>query len=156
MCIRDRNKGLDNQSVDIALAWIEAYEGQAIALPGVEEVLKALKAENIKIGLATNDVERNGRLHMEQLGLASYFDAFVGSDSGFGGKPDPSMIIGCAKRMNLEPSDCVMVGDTDRDTLAGEAAGCKATVLVLNGQSEKNTENIKSDYRFEQTRCLKI
>ena len=67
------------------------------------------------------------------MGLLDYFDAVVGADSGFGGKPAPGMIEGCAGQMGLQSRQVVMVGDTDRDTLAGQAAGCFAVVAVLNG-----------------------
>ena len=70
----------------------------------------------MKIGLATNDNEAGARAHLKAMGLLDYFDAVVGADSGFGGKPAPGMIEGCAGQMGLKSSQVVMVGDTDRDT----------------------------------------
>jgi 4-nitrophenyl phosphatase len=53
------------------------------------------------------------------------------------GKPEPTTLIMSARSMNLDPSDCVMIGDRlDTDILAGARAGM-LTALVLTGVSTR-------------------
>lgn len=45
-------------------------------------------------------------------------------------KPDPTMHLELLKRHNLDPRECLGVGDRDIDTLAAQAAGMQAVQLV--------------------------
>ncbi len=44
-------------------------------------------------------------------------------------KPKPGMLIKAAEKYNIDLSQSWMIGDSDRDRLAGEAAGCK-TIMI--------------------------
>ena len=39
------------------------------------------------------------------------------------------MLLAAAEKWNIDLSNSVMVGDTESDTLAGSAAGCKTIIL---------------------------
>ena len=53
------------------------------------------------------------------------------------GKPEPTTLLMSAKTMNLDPADCVMIGDRlDTDILAGARAGM-LTAMVLTGVSTR-------------------
>lgn len=45
-------------------------------------------------------------------------------------KPDPTMHLELLKRHNLDPRECLGVGDRDIDTLAAQGAGMQAVQLV--------------------------
>jgi len=98
-------------------------------LPGVTEVLDAMKEAGMWIGLATNDGEQSARDQLEILGWLDYFDEVVGYDSGYGPKPGPGMVLACVDAAGVTAAETVMVGDTDTDMGAGANAGCR-TVLV--------------------------
>ena len=127
-----------------------------VPLPGARELISTLISRGVKVGLATNDNEASARDHLKRLGLVSAFSAVVGADSGFGGKPDPGMIIGCAQLMGLRAQDVIMVGDTDRDTLAGSAAGCLAVVGVLNGNAISISMKASATLIVPETRNLLV
>ncbi|MEM9583399.1 MAG: HAD family hydrolase [Pseudomonadota bacterium] len=80
-------------------------------------------ARHAKLGIATNDAEASARRHMDALGVVDHFDAIIGSDSGFGGKPAPGMCLAFADQMSLAPDHVAMVGDSTHDLHAGRAAG---------------------------------
>jgi 4-nitrophenyl phosphatase len=53
------------------------------------------------------------------------------------GKPEPTTLIMSAKTMDIDPTECVMIGDRlDTDILAGARAGM-LTALVLTGVSTR-------------------
>jgi len=51
-------------------------------------------------------------------------------------KPKAGMILDAAKKHDIDLTESFMIGDTDKDVLAGKSAGIK-TVLVLTGEGEK-------------------
>ena len=151
-------RGEDTGCLEDALDFIldPSVADTPVPLPGVLDLVAALKSAGMKIGLATNDSEAGARAHLKAMGLMDYFDAVVGADSGFGGKPAPGMIEGCAGQMGLKSSEVVMVGDTDRDTLAGQAAGCLEVVAVLNGAQLTASMKASATLILAETRDLML
>jgi D-glycero-D-manno-heptose 1,7-bisphosphate phosphatase len=47
-------------------------------------------------------------------------------------KPQPGLILRAARERSIDLTGSVMVGDTEKDVLAGKSAGCR-TVLLLTG-----------------------
>lgn len=90
-----------------------------VPLPPLLDRLRPLA----RLGIATNDSEAAARRHMMALGVAEKFDAIIGSDSGYGGKPGPGMCLAFASQMALHPAQVAMVGDSTHDLHAGRAAG---------------------------------
>ncbi|MES2968243.1 MAG: HAD family hydrolase [Pseudomonadota bacterium] len=98
-------------------------------------VLGDLRARGLKIGLATNDAEAPAHAHLAGAGVSDLFDFVAGFDSGHGAKPAPGQLLAFARRLSLDPSRVVMVGDSRHDLQAGRAAGMR-TVAVLTGIAE--------------------
>ena len=51
-------------------------------------------------------------------------------------KPKPGLLLQAAKDFNIDLSQSIMIGDSDRDVEAGEAAGCKSVKVeqyLFNG-----------------------
>ena len=47
-------------------------------------------------------------------------------------KPKPGLLLQAAKDFNIDLSQSIMIGDSDRDVEAGEAAGCKSVKVGQN------------------------
>ena len=56
-------------------------------------------------------------------GLLPLFRVVVGGDSVTRKKPAPDSVLRAASELAIDPSECVVVGDTENDVLAGKAAG---------------------------------
>jgi D,D-heptose 1,7-bisphosphate phosphatase len=50
-------------------------------------------------------------------------------------KPAPGMLLRAAAELHLDLAASWMVGDSPRDVLAGQSAGCRACILVRTGQA---------------------
>jgi len=99
-------------------------------------LLGGLAAQGFRLGVATNDSENVAHENIARLGVTGMFDFVAGFDSGYGAKPYPGMLLAFAERLGLRPTDCVMVGDSTCDLLAGRAAGM-TSVGVLTGIAER-------------------
>jgi phosphoglycolate phosphatase len=97
--------------------------------------LTDLRARGLALAVMTNDHEAVAQHHLDQAGVRDLFDFVIGSDSGYGGKPDPDPLLALAKMMGVDPSECVMVGDSTHDLVAASRAGITG-VGVLTGIAE--------------------
>lgn len=75
-------------------------------------------------------------LFLEKFALVKYFDCIATSVTAPRTKPHPAPIIWAADEMNVYPEECLMVGDTTFDIIAGRRAGAQ-TVGVLSGFGEQ-------------------
>ncbi|MBN2150582.1 MAG: HAD family phosphatase [Candidatus Lokiarchaeota archaeon] len=102
--------------------------------PGTLDVLSALKAHGKRACIASSSSNVAIARVIDGLGLSGLIDAFVGLEDITNGKPDPEIIFKSCGRLGLAPSSCIVVGDTEYDVKAGNAAGC-STIAVLTGEN---------------------
>jgi phosphoglycolate phosphatase len=123
-------------------ALIKRMNTAAATVPQVEVTplwpcLRELRDMGLKLGVATNDGEAPARAHIEKAGVTDLFDFIAGSDSGFGGKPATGQLDAFCEATGLSAANCLMVGDSLHDVMAGQAAGMQ-TVGVLTGPAVRD------------------
>ena len=62
-------------------------------------------------------------------------------------KPEPGLIFAACDRYAIDLTRAVMVGDSAKDILAGQAAGCGRTVLVLTGNGQSAGKSLAAEGR---------
>jgi D,D-heptose 1,7-bisphosphate phosphatase len=60
-------------------------------------------------------------------------------------KPKPQLIFNAAKTLGIDISQSYMVGDKVSDVLAGQAAGCKHSLLVRTGDGISSESQMKPE-----------
>jgi D-glycero-D-manno-heptose 1,7-bisphosphate phosphatase len=60
-------------------------------------------------------------------------------------KPAPGMLLEAAEELELDLGASWMVGDTDSDVLAGEAAGCRTVLIDNPGSAHKRAGVARAD-----------
>ncbi|MBV9278365.1 MAG: HAD family hydrolase [Candidatus Eremiobacteraeota bacterium] len=92
--------------------------------PGVVDLLKALRARRLKLGIVTNGFSETHREKIAILQIGDYFDAIFIADEVGMVKPDPLLFAHACTRLNSSPSVSAMVGDRyDRDIRGALEAG---------------------------------
>jgi phosphoglycolate phosphatase len=105
--------------------------------PDVIETLAAideLRENGLRTAVATTKRTRTAERVLDGLGLARHFDLVLGTEPPMPHKPAPDLLLECARRLDRDPRHGLMIGDTERDVLAGRAAGmrtCGVTWGVL-------------------------
>jgi phosphoglycolate phosphatase len=99
---------------------------------GMDDLLLDLEKSLIVWGIVTNKIERFTHPLLKIMGLHQRSTAIVGGDTTPYSKPHPSPILKAAEICNINPSECLYVGDDLRDIEAGRAAGMK-TVAAAYG-----------------------
>jgi phosphoglycolate phosphatase len=95
---------------------------------GAEAALGGIEQRGLAWGIVTNKAARFTLPLLEQLGLAARADVVVCGDTTPQPKPHPAPLLHAAAKLCIEASDCVYVGDAQRDVLAARAAGMAALV----------------------------
>jgi HAD superfamily hydrolase (TIGR01509 family) len=95
------------------------------AVPGAVEAVRTL-AGSYGVGLVTTRSERSAVAMVQALGLTDYFGVVATARSTRRIKPHPAPVRWAAAHLGIEPSACVMVGDTGVDMASATAAGAQA------------------------------
>ncbi|SHS23520.1 beta-phosphoglucomutase family hydrolase [Mycobacteroides abscessus subsp. abscessus] len=96
-------------------------------LPGIKELLVAIKANGLKLGLAS--ASKNAFTVMESLGLKNDFDVIVDAKTVINGKPHPEVFLTAAKLLGVEPESCIGVEDAVAGVEAIKAANMFAVAV---------------------------
>lgn len=103
--------------------------------PGAARLLREIWVGGLKLALVTSTEGKNLAPKLQPLkasGIRDLLQVIVTADQVSRRKPAPDPLIECARRLSVEPSRMVYVGDSRMDIRAGRAAGTK-TVAVLTG-----------------------
>jgi phosphoglycolate phosphatase len=112
--------------------------------PGAREMLAELQARRIPVAVCTNKAENISRDVVAQFGLDRWLGAVIGSDSGFGRKPTAGPLREACRRLGVDPTATLMVGDTGTDVGTARATPC-ACAVVRNGYSQSPVETLGAD-----------
>ena len=91
-------------------------------LPGVPELLDALRAEGVPLALVSSSYRVLVDAVLAQ-GVGP-FDVTVAGDEVRAGKPHPEPYLTAADRLGVDPQRCVVLEDSPSGVASGEAAGC--------------------------------
>lgn len=109
---------------DTLVSYYEAHIADKTALfPGFRDAARALRAEGAGLALCTNKRERLTLKLLSALGISDLFDAIAGGDTFPFHKPDPRHITALVHRAGGNASAALMVGDSEADIAAAQAAG---------------------------------
>jgi beta-phosphoglucomutase len=92
-------------------------------LPGAHEFLVASRAAGIKVALGS--ASKNAPLILERLGWMPLFDALVDGNVVTASKPDPEVFLEGARRLGLQPEECVVFEDSEAGVEAARRGGMK-------------------------------
>jgi HAD superfamily hydrolase (TIGR01509 family) len=129
-------KELHKLKTDYFMEIIES--GQLPLRPGVARFVEEAIAANMTLAICSTSAERAVNLVAEVLlgpERKAYFSAILAGDVVSKKKPDPEIYNLASKRLNLEPSECVVIEDTRVGLLAAKAAGMHC-VITTNGYSK--------------------
>lgn len=108
---------------------------------GIENLLKYIKNENIKIGLATSTIENIAIKYLKETNLYKYFDTIVCGDMIQNSKPSPDIYLEACKRLNIEPKEALVFEDSRNGIWAGYNAGCDVIMVIDIDNMYEDTED---------------
>ena len=136
----DKKRAFLNEKNNEYLGYVNEMTSDEI-LPGVIVVLDFLDKTNVKYALGS--ASKNATLILEKVGLLDRFFALVDGNDVSKAKPDPEVFLIGAKKLKVEPENCIVVEDAIAGVRAANAAG-----MVSIGIGDKKVLN-EADYVFK-------
>ena len=102
--------------------------------PGAIEFLDYLKENNIPRTIATMSEWDNVEFYIKEFHLEKWFDLekIVYSDGTIPGKPAPDIFQIAAKKIGLQPSECVVVEDAIAGIRSAQGAGIGKVIAIAS------------------------
>jgi N-acetyl-D-muramate 6-phosphate phosphatase len=98
---------------------------------GVSDALARLRSFGVAWGIVTNKPGWLAEPLLEKLGLRDRAGVVVSGDTLAERKPHPAQLLHAAKALGVVPSQCIYIGDAERDVLAARAAGMEVFVAMF-------------------------
>ena len=103
--------------------------------PGVREVLEFIhQLGGLNLAITHRSVDSTQRF-LDAHAMSALIDDIVSSQQGYPSKPDPSMALAALSKHSLNPDETLLIGDRERDILAGRAAGIQTCLFGKNNPS---------------------
>ncbi len=130
--------------IDLAAAKKRIYElyfdcirGRMSAVPGALDLVRGLRAAGIKSATATSADRVKLVANLAAVGLLEKdFDTLVCGNDVSRKKPFPDIYLEAARRLGVEPKDCLVIEDAPEGLRAGAAAGCRCVGLSTTFKAE--------------------
>lgn len=125
-----RGKELAARRADV---FLRDYLSSLHAFPGAHELIELMRANGLRLVIATSAKEEELEALLEQTSLSALIEEKTTSDDAEESKPDPDIIQAALKRGKLDPTQSLMLGDTPYDIEAAARAGVGTVALRCGG-----------------------
>jgi HAD superfamily hydrolase (TIGR01509 family) len=105
----------------------DLYHAELKIVPGVADVLEALRSKNISCSIGSNSPRARVELAVRLTGIADHFQRIVSVADVANGKPAPDIFLKAAKLAGAAPRNCIVV----EDSVAGATAGVAAQIRTI-------------------------
>ena len=144
----------DPQQKDALLPrFLEIYQANSTNLtrcyPAVPETLDLLHNKGFRLAVVTNKPVLATHKILEALSLAEFFPVVVGGDSVQQRKPHPAPLLEAARRLGVEVSQSLLVGDNIHDVEAARAAGMRC-IAVSYGYHHRPPSEFNADHVIDR------
>ncbi|MEF2891213.1 MAG: HAD-IA family hydrolase, partial [Akkermansia sp.] len=92
-------------------------------LPGAGELIRSLAEKGIPMAVASSSSHRWVDGWLNKLDIMPYFKTVVCRDDNLPVKPDPALFLRAAENLEIQPSQCLVLEDSQNGTTAAFRAG---------------------------------
>jgi HAD superfamily hydrolase (TIGR01509 family) len=97
--------------------------------PGLDEVLALLDLHGVRKAIATSTERQQASAQLAGVDLLDRFDVLVTGDEVVNGKPSPDLFLLAAHRLGMDPSECLVLEDSEPGVIAAHRAGMEVFVV---------------------------
>lgn len=115
--------------------YADAYRRSWRAFDDSARVLTMLRRSGLRVGLLTNGTREQQHDKLRTIGLMDKLDVICTSEELGVAKPEPFAFRALAQQLEVEPGQCLFVGDNaEHDEAGARAAGMAALLIDRYGQ----------------------
>jgi beta-phosphoglucomutase family hydrolase len=116
-------------------------------LPGAVELITQLKKNGFKLGVASTSSHKFIELVLSELKLKEKFDVIVSGEDVKFGKPNPEIFLLTSKKLDVQPSECVVIEDGINGIIAAKRAGMKCILLTRENKGRYSADLVISSLK---------
>lgn len=116
-------------------------------MPGVREMLRGLHEAGFLLAIASSSPVSRIETAVDHLGVRQYFSLLNSGENVARSKPAPDIYLDTAKKLGVEPAECVVLEDSENGTLAAVSAGMTCVGLRNPDSGDQNLERAKAAIR---------
>jgi len=120
---------VDDICDDIEKKVAQLIQEKGKAITGVQETLAFFKAKEWPIAVASSSSMFLIRTTLKKLNIETYFEVVHSSEYEKAGKPNPAVYLGAARKLGIEPHECLAIEDSFRGVEAAHHAGMKVIAV---------------------------
>lgn len=126
----------------------EIYAPHIKPVPGLMDLLQGLHDYNIPMVIATSGIIPNIEFMFQHLPIRQYFREVIHSGHIQKGKPDPEIYQIAARKLGLQPGQCIAFEDAMVGIRSAKGAGMKVIALTTTHQEDElsDADRIIKDY----------
>lgn len=108
--------------------------------PDVEQTLQQLVAKGLRMAIVTSRDKASLDVVLSRYGLTAYFEQTITCDDHLTPKPAPDMVNELLHRMQLQPTDVLVMGDTTYDIDMGNAAHADTIAITYGNHTRQQLD----------------
>lgn len=111
---------------------------------GTKKLLRFIQSKKIKIAITTGSNKKLVKKTIEANKIKGFFDLIISGENFKQSKPSPECYKKTLKKLNLSPSEVIIIEDSTAGVLAAKSAKCKVFGITtyLNKTELRATNNI--------------
>ncbi len=122
---------LEQRRVDL---FTSDYLPRVRPFPQVRELFERIKADGLRIALASSAKEEELEQHKKSLRIEDLLEASTSADDAERSKPHPDIFQAALEGIgDVAPGEAVVIGDTPYDVIAASKAGIRTIGLLSGG-----------------------
>jgi HAD superfamily hydrolase (TIGR01549 family) len=122
--------------------FLDDYLDRVRPFPRVRELFERVKADGLRIALASSAKEDEVETHKKNLNIAEHVDFATSADDVAKSKPSPDIFQAALDGLqDVAPNEAVIIGDSPWDAIAAKKAGIQMIGLLSGGFSEEELRN---------------
>ncbi len=127
--------------------YVNEYEEGATLYDGFMEVFETFKKNQVIQAVVSAKTTQQYKIDFVDKGLDRFMDVSILADDTTKHKPDPEPLLECIKRLNIEVSEAIYIGDALSDYQASRNAGMDFGYAKWGSVSSDGIEH--PDFVFE-------
>lgn len=126
----------------------------ANARPGLYKVLEAARQHNLHMAVASSATLPTIELVTDTLNVRHYFHNLSSGDEVPNGKPAPDVFLLAAKRLDVDPSHCLVIEDTLNGLRAALAGGMYCVAIPCD--ATRHQDHSEADLQLQSLEQLDL
>lgn len=119
----------------------DIYAPSIREIPGLTALLKQALRLNLPMAITSAGGIDNIEFVINHLDIAGYFDTIVSGGDVVRGKPDPEIFLIAARRLNVDPCNCLVFEDSQAGLQGAFNAGMKSVAITTSDSREILAQN---------------